>query len=262
MTESTDEIRSEDERTMEEETEETEATATEVDLYAEFGLEKTATQAEIKKAYHKVALRFHPDKITAQGLNDEEVMQATQRFQRILKYYEILSDPTKRERYDQTGSIDDESYSLPPDAGSWGAYFRDLWSGIVNEETIAEFAKDYKESEEERKDILKAYNDYEGDFWKLYETVFLLEFDDVPRVIDTIKAAIDAGEIQKYKKFASTTTQREINKHRKAAEKEAKEAEEMLQEIRKTQKIKASKAKKGSGEELKALMQARSKDRF
>jgi DnaJ family protein A protein 2 len=64
----------------------------ETDLYNILGVSKTAKPSEIKKAYHKLALKEHPDK----G-GDEE------KFKKIQMAYEILSDEEKREKYDKFG---------------------------------------------------------------------------------------------------------------------------------------------------------------
>ena len=58
-----------------------------------------ATQSEIKKAYYKLAKKYHPDKAT--GDKKEEY---TQKFQKIGEAYEVLSDPEKRKVYDMYGS--------------------------------------------------------------------------------------------------------------------------------------------------------------
>lgn len=61
-------------------------------LYGLLGVESTASAAEIKKAYHKMAIRHHPDK----G-GDPEV------FKDIQQAFEVLSDPDKRQKYDRLG---------------------------------------------------------------------------------------------------------------------------------------------------------------
>lgn len=66
------------------------------DYYSILGLSKTASEEEIKKAYRKKALQFHPDK--NQDANAEE------RFKEIGEAYEILSDSEKRILYDGHGS--------------------------------------------------------------------------------------------------------------------------------------------------------------
>ncbi len=67
-----------------------------IDYYKVLGLEKTASQEDIKKAYRKLARKFHPDL----NPNDKE---ANKRFQQINEANEVLSDPEKRKKYDQYG---------------------------------------------------------------------------------------------------------------------------------------------------------------
>lgn len=66
------------------------------DFYEILGVSKTATDAEIKSAYRKQALKWHPDR--------NKSAEATEKFKQINKAYEILSDEKKRQTYDQFGS--------------------------------------------------------------------------------------------------------------------------------------------------------------
>lgn len=65
------------------------------DFYKILGVSKTATDDEIKKAYRKLALKYHPDKNKSPG--------AEERFKEVAEAYEVLSDKKKRDIYDQTG---------------------------------------------------------------------------------------------------------------------------------------------------------------
>jgi curved DNA-binding protein len=66
------------------------------DYYKVLGVERKASEQEIKRAYRKLALKFHPDR----NPNDK---QAEDKFKEINEAYQVLSDPEKRSRYDQLG---------------------------------------------------------------------------------------------------------------------------------------------------------------
>jgi len=67
------------------------------DYYKVLGVEKTTPEAEIKKAYKKLAFKYHPDK-------NPDDSKAEERFKEISEAYAVLSDKSKRAQYDQFGS--------------------------------------------------------------------------------------------------------------------------------------------------------------
>jgi curved DNA-binding protein len=66
------------------------------DYYAVLGVDKSATAEQIKKAYRKLAVKYHPDK----NPGDK---QAEERFKELSEAYAVLSDPEKKRQYDQFG---------------------------------------------------------------------------------------------------------------------------------------------------------------
>lgn len=66
------------------------------DYYKALGVEKNATQAEIKKAYRALAIKHHPDK-------NPDNNQAEEKFKAVNEANEVLSDPEKRKEYDELG---------------------------------------------------------------------------------------------------------------------------------------------------------------
>ena len=76
------------------------------DYYEVLGVDKTATDKEIKKAYRKLARKYHPDVV-----GEDEKEEATEKFKEISEAYAVLSDEDKRHRYDQFGHAGMEGFS-------------------------------------------------------------------------------------------------------------------------------------------------------
>lgn len=71
------------------------------DLYNILGVSKDADEKEIKKAYRKLSLKYHPDK--QNGKSEEEQKEAEQKMQELNEAYSVLSDKEKRSNYDRFG---------------------------------------------------------------------------------------------------------------------------------------------------------------
>ena len=65
------------------------------DYYEILGVTKSASADEVKRAYRKQALQYHPDK--------NKTKEAEAKFKEVSKAYEVLSDPQKKQTYDQVG---------------------------------------------------------------------------------------------------------------------------------------------------------------
>ena len=76
------------------------------DLYSQLGVKRDAGEAEIKKAYRKLAKELHPDK-------NKGNPNASERFSKVTRAYDILTDKDKRARYDR-GEIDEEGNPRAP----------------------------------------------------------------------------------------------------------------------------------------------------
>ena len=104
-----------------------------MDLYIVLGLDRDATLVDVKRAYKRLARKYHPD------INPGDRRAAAQ-FRQIVEAYETLSDPDRRRRYDTTGSTGyltvDRTYGFEgfdfsasvggADASTFGDLFADI----------------------------------------------------------------------------------------------------------------------------------------
>ena len=103
------------------------------DYYASLGLERGASDAEIKKAYRKLAHKYHPDVSKEPG--------AEARFKEIAEAYQTLKDPEKRSAYDRLGQhAPGEEFRPPPDWGQQYAGGGESFEGVDLADLFAELA--------------------------------------------------------------------------------------------------------------------------
>ncbi len=93
------------------------------DYYKILGVGRNASEAEIKKAYRKLARQYHPDRNSGDK-------KAEERFKEISQANDVLSDPDKRKAYDRGGGIG--GFAMPGgfDASSFGGGFSDILSNL------------------------------------------------------------------------------------------------------------------------------------
>lgn len=89
------------------------------DYYSVLGVSRQASQEDIKKAYRKLAMKYHPDKNPGDKSAEERFKEATEA-------YDVLSDPKKKQMYDQFGHVGG------PQGGPHGGPFRGGFEGFGN----------------------------------------------------------------------------------------------------------------------------------
>jgi DnaJ family protein C protein 9 len=145
-----------------------------------------ASPEEIKKAYRVQALKSHPDK----GGDAEK-------FKAVSIAHSILSDPEKRAVFDQTGDVDESGEELDEASfETWYAYYRTMFPPITTS-MIDSFSAKYKNSEEERGDVLSSYSKFGGDMAKIMDSTILAEAEDYERIEAIVNSAITSGEIKR-----------------------------------------------------------------
>lgn len=101
-------------------------------LYEILEVETTASVEEIRSAYRKLALKWHPDKIQQSGASPEACQEATIQFQEIGRAYEVLADPAERSWYDSHRSqilSSSSSSSSDFDFNPWPYFSPSVFSG-------------------------------------------------------------------------------------------------------------------------------------
>ncbi len=93
------------------------------DYYEVLGVNKNASESEIKSAYRRLAMKFHPDR-------NQDDASAEEKFKEVKEAYEILSDERKRAAYDQFGHAGLEGHGAP---GGFEGGFGDIFESVFGD---------------------------------------------------------------------------------------------------------------------------------
>ncbi len=152
-------------------------------------------------------------------MTEDKKAEAHTKFQEIAFAYSILSDVARRKTYDATGSTHS---AVDLDGFNWTDFYREQYSDAVSDDAITKFAKKYKKSQEEKEDILAAYEDSEGNMDGIYESVMLSDVvQDDKRFRAIIDAAIADGDVPAFDAYTKES-KKARQKRLKAAGREAR----------------------------------------
>ena len=99
------------------------------DYYKILGISRDASAEEIKQQYRKMALKYHPDR------NPDNKKESEETFKKVNQAYEVLSDPQKKQQYDNFGTEDGGGFDFGFGGGGQGGFnfdeiFKDVFSGF------------------------------------------------------------------------------------------------------------------------------------
>ena len=161
----------------------------EQDLYSLLGVQKNATNTEIRKAYRRLVFLCHPDK-------NKTDPNASTKFANISRAYKILYNPESRKIYDETGEYDEENQGEINITDTL-TYFRKIYSP----KDIESFEKKYIGSKDEEEDLINFYNENDGDMKKILEWIPFSKNEDVERYIKIYEKLFKNKTLKKNKKF-------------------------------------------------------------
>ncbi|VWU52039.1 DnaJ protein, putative [Hepatocystis sp. ex Piliocolobus tephrosceles] len=206
-----------------------------VDLYEILGVKKTASIKEITRAYRILALSYHPDKFLANSkrkVNDEQkkneknqkktnksdakkasskeenanenttnqigeintLEECKELFLQIQKAYEILRDPEKRKNYDAfglEGDFDEFKNFIDPK----------LFHSRIKAEDILNYEKNYKNSKDEKEDLVQYYEKFNGNLKHILEYIPFSDETDLSRYLDIFEQLFKTKELKKTSEY-------------------------------------------------------------
>ncbi|CAD2101180.1 DnaJ protein, putative [Plasmodium vinckei brucechwatti] len=177
-----------------------------LDLYEILGVEKKATAKEIAKAYRILALTYHPDKFLSHSKKinnkgnkngEDETLtleKCKEMFLQIQKAYDILKDPEKRQNYDEFGLEEDfdefKNYLDPK-----------LFHSRIKVEDILKYEQKYKNSQDEKDDLIQFYNKFNGDIKHILEYIPFSGTSDLDRFVKIFDDLFKDKQLEKTKDY-------------------------------------------------------------
>ena len=213
------------------------------DLYSLLGVQKTANNIEIRKAYRRLVFLCHPDK-------NKTDPDTSSKFTNISKAYKILSNSESRKIYDETGEYDEENQGEINITETLN-YFRKIYSP----QDIESFEKKYVGSKEEEEDLINFYNENDGDMKHILEWIPFSKNGDIERYIKIYENLFKNKNLKKNKKYEDSKDNIKLIKEDPD---ETKEANEELDKL--TKQIMERKRKRDFNQYLDNLKNKYAKD--
>lgn len=212
-------------------------------LYDVLMVDAKAPSLLIKKAYYRLALLHHPDRMGT-GSTPQDIKESKERFQEIAFAYEILMDQEKRSRYDMTGTYEGDASRMEPS---------------ISMNDIDKFKEYYVGSVEEYEDILSSYLKYDGDIVQISESIFFGSSEEEQRYKEIIERAIKRGILPIKEEFRKIINDESLwraqqRKRKISGQKEARESKKMAKEL--------GLRSGGAADNLHELIQRKQKNRF
>lgn len=217
------------------------------DVYKLLGITKDAKDKDIKKAYHKVSLLVHPDRVP-----EAQKEESTEKFKVLSKIYQVLTDPQRRALFDEQGIIDDD------DEGKLATWM-ELWEKIfkpITVEDISNYEKEYIGSDVERRDIKMAYLGGKGCINYMMNHVPFMAVEDEPRIKEVVAGMIESEEVPEYKIFTEEPAAKRNKRHRKYA-RESEEAKVIKERDERRRQRDAEAAQESAGGNLEQQILSR-----
>jgi len=186
------------------------------DLYSILGVSRTANNEEIRSAYRRLVLIYHPDK-------NKIDPNASAKFIELRKAYKILSNYKTRNIYDETGEYDEEQLEHLNRYNTTNDFRRRFTIDDINN-----YQKIYKGSKEEIQDLINYYNQKDGNISHLLQSIPYAENKDIKRYLAIYEKLFAYKKLRKNKNYEESRNKIILMVKNKKEEKEAKEILEKL----------------------------------